>query len=172
MTFNYYLAWLHFDSRGRMSTRLPEGHRVLEILHNSGSNRHPPALWVLVEAVVTTPSYTPAHGNPMVTEAMTEYRQPEQQSPRPSPYPPSPPSGPVPVPYTTSSGPHDFREQHTEPYDFREHADTGHDFREDAGQQGNGRTQYPEPSPSLEVRDDDYRQNYVPGIPMSPARRI
>src|ERR1700744_5690394 len=74
--FNYYLAWLHFDSHGRMVTRLAEGHRVLEVLHNSGSNRHPPALWVLVEAVATTPSYTPAAGFPVSASEPPEYRQP------------------------------------------------------------------------------------------------
>lgn len=86
MTFNYYLAWLHFDSRGRMTTRLQEGHRVLEVLHSSTSNRTPPALWVLVEAVVATPSYTPSAGFPAAGDMTAEFRQ--------SPHP----SGPVPVP--------------------------------------------------------------------------
>ena len=91
MTLNYYLAWLHFDSRGRMTTRLPEGHRVLEVLHNSSSNRHPPSLWVLVEAVVSTPSYTPPAGFPSTAEMPAEYRQPSAP----------PPSMPIPVPSRT-----------------------------------------------------------------------
>lgn len=151
MTYNYYLAWLHFDTHGRMTTRLAEGHRVLEVLHNSGSNRHPPALWVLVEAVATTPSYTPAAGFPVhVPESFpAEHRQP----------------GPGPV-----SGP----QQRTD-YQPQKYYD---DPPTDAGQNG-GRTQYPELSPeTLDQRADDYRNsdsyrstdNYVPGVPMAPAR--
>ena len=127
MTFNYYLAWLHFDAHGRMTTRLPEGHRILNVLHNSGSNRHPPALWVLVEAVMASPAYTPSGGFPVpASEPQPEYR--------------NPPAG-------------DFTYSDSEP-------------------QPAGTTRYPELSP--EARDADYARgndNYVPGLPMSPAGR-
>jgi hypothetical protein len=158
MTMNYYLAWLHFDSRGRMSTRLPDGHRVLHVLHNSGSNRHPPALWVLVEAVVATPSYTPPAGFPSSEEVPVEYRTPTQPPSQSMPMS----AVPAPVPtrdYRGDTGEFTYRESDYREQDYREHTDAGQ----------NGRTRYPELSP--EARDDDYRQNYVPGIPMSPASR-
>lgn len=148
MMMTYYLAWLHFDSSGRMSTRLPDGHRVLEVLVTSSSNRHPPALWVLVEAVVATPSYTPAAGFPLPAEVPAEY---QQQAPRQTPVG-GHPSMPIPVPYPVPS--------RAEQYDYREA--TG------AGQQGTGRTTYPELY--QEARDDDYRNDtYVPDVPMSPS---
>lgn len=98
---NYYLAWIHFDNRGRMSTRLPDGHRILEVLHNSGSNRHPPALWVLIEAVVATPSYTPAAGFPAAGEMPEGYRTP----------------APMPAPARHDSGGWEYREPERETTD-------------------------------------------------------
>jgi len=163
MTMNYYLAWLHFDSHGRMSTRLPDGHRVLEVLHNSGSNRHPPALWVLVEAVVATPSYTPATGFPATGEMPVDYNQQPQQPQQPPVYQQtaaSHPSMPIPVPTPVPS--------RAEQYDYRESTDAGQ----------NGRTEYPDLYPenlSDPGRRDTngYRNSgdYVPGVPMAPATK-
>lgn len=155
MTMNYYLAWLHFDAHGRMTTRLPDGHRVLEVLHNSGSNRHPPALWVLIEAVVATPSYTPANGFPSAAEMPVEtYRQPtpHQQPPAGHPSMPIPLTSPLP--------------SRTEQYSHRE----------------TGNTTYPELYPETrdardnEYREDEYRNSgdFIPGpnVPMSPTSRM
>lgn len=145
---NYYLAWLHFDTHGKMSTRLPDGHRVLEVLHTSSSNRHPPALWVLVEAVMATPSYTPAFGFPVPEEAFHQPAPPEYRQP-PAPHPSMPFPMPAPVP------------SRTEQYDYGQQP------------QQEGRTIYSELS--QETRDDDWRADtygggdFVPSVPMSPA---
>jgi hypothetical protein len=148
MTFNYYLAWLHFDSRGYMTSRLPDGHRVFEVLHTARDNQHPPALWVLIEAVVSAPTFTPPEGfqaAPM--ERPTEYR-----APQPPTYPEPPRSGPP-----------------TSPPPWR--GQPQRDDREPPTNIGQERTIYQELSE--ESRDAEYRgrTNYVPGIPMSPTGR-
>lgn len=144
MTYNYYLAWLHFDSHGRMSTRLAEGHRVLEVLHSSTSNRTPPALWVLVEAVATVPSYTPAAGFP-VSE---QYRQPMSPPPGPGPV-----SGPQ-TPYKYYDDPPTDAGQNGGRTQYPELSPETLDQRDD------------------DYRNSDrYRpDSYVLGVPTSPAR--